>query len=125
MFQYVCVYTVYECVQFVRVCHLFVSKQPPPAVSYWEAAAHILGADISSVLNNHVLLDRAHHTPELLLHQLCGHHLRAEVRQCFTILVLIQEHVVHLKAKSINLVNIFIKHIGHMGDEKSHTYTYA
>lgn len=55
--------------------HLLVSQEPPLAVLDRKPTAHLLGADVSSVLNDDVLLDAADQAPELLLYQLCRNHL--------------------------------------------------
>lgn len=40
-----------------------------------EAAPKLLGGNVCAVLHSDVLLNGADQSPELLLHQLCGHHL--------------------------------------------------
>jgi len=65
----------------VKASHLFISQKPPLAVPERKPAAHVLGADVSSVLYDDVLLDAADQAPELLLYQLCRNHLRARGRR--------------------------------------------
>lgn len=59
----------------VRRLYLVCSRDLELSVGDGEAAAELLGGDVGAVLHGHVLLDGSHQTPELLLHQLCGHHL--------------------------------------------------
>ncbi len=60
--------------------HLLISQEPPFTVPDRKPAAHLLGADVGSVLHDDVLLDAADQTPELFFHQLCGDHLGARGR---------------------------------------------
>lgn len=56
--------------------YLLIPDEPTFAISDRKPTAHFFGADVGAVLHNDVLLDAADQPPELLLHQLCGDHLK-------------------------------------------------